>query len=393
LRQGVYFALQGDVSMGSYAQAAQTRWKNSSSAPSMCVALAEIVNLPSEFVSRNPYLVVSQTDWIIWYAAAVPLPYFLPHSHPGSRYLLVRTLTVGPEAVEAGPAVPFVTLDPHFKLTVGGKSIQIPQPTHKIDEVLRLRQQDLISDGNDATDRALFERGADGFPGRVASEKPICVEETDDEKMDDDPEDYDETWMDDDGDGAEGKDECSAESNRVALSAVTVPVDDWKHDEEWVRAGTQFMMGPPSESSTGATIALQRELRQMLKEQKAAKNLRDLGWYMPEAFIDDNLYQWIVELHSFEESLPIAEGMKAKSVLASHVRLGIVSNRSPSTVQECELTNPRDPLPADVSVFTAILQNPETTLHAFLPGSPFRCFTSSIQFNMYACREVAGMSL
>jgi ubiquitin-conjugating enzyme E2 Q len=57
--------------MGSYAQAAQTRWKNSSSAASMCVALAEIVNLPSEFVSRNPYLVVSQTDWIIWYIIAV----------------------------------------------------------------------------------------------------------------------------------------------------------------------------------------------------------------------------------------------------------------------------------------------------------------------------------
>lgn len=50
----------------------------------------------------------------------------------------------------------------------------------------------------------------------------------------------------------------------------------------------------------------------MMKEQEMAKSLKELGWYMPEEFIRDNLYQWIVELHSFDPDLPIAKDMKAK---------------------------------------------------------------------------------
>jgi hypothetical protein len=54
--------------MGSYAVGSSTRWRNSTSTPSSAVALAAIVNLPEEFVSRSPYLVVAQTDWILWWA-------------------------------------------------------------------------------------------------------------------------------------------------------------------------------------------------------------------------------------------------------------------------------------------------------------------------------------
>ncbi len=57
-------------------------------------------------------------------------------------------------------------------------------------------------------------------------------------------------------------------------------------------------------------MAVQRELRSMLKEQEAANSLRELGWYMPPEFIGDNLFQWIVEMHSFDPSLPIREGFE-----------------------------------------------------------------------------------
>lgn len=63
---GVYLAKDATVSMGTYAQGAQHTWKRSQSCPSNCVALAEIVNLPSRFVSSNPYFVVADTTWIMW---------------------------------------------------------------------------------------------------------------------------------------------------------------------------------------------------------------------------------------------------------------------------------------------------------------------------------------
>ena len=103
--------------------------------------------------------------------------------------------------------------------------------------------------------------------------------------------------------------------NRTALSANGIVEDDWTHDEAWVRASIEGLMPPPTQSSPSATSALQRELKAMLKEQNSAKRLKELGWYMPPDFIGDNLFQWIVEMHSFEEDLPVAKDMRSRCVL------------------------------------------------------------------------------
>ena len=50
----------------------------------------------------------------------------------------------------------------------------------------------------------------------------------------------------------------------------------------------------------------------MLKEQENTKSLKTLGWHMPPEFIGDNLFQWVVELHSFERELPVAQDMATK---------------------------------------------------------------------------------
>lgn len=63
---GVYFAKDGSTSMGSYAQSSPNVWRNSQIAPRCCVAVAEIVNQPTKFVSSNPHYVVADTTWIIW---------------------------------------------------------------------------------------------------------------------------------------------------------------------------------------------------------------------------------------------------------------------------------------------------------------------------------------
>lgn len=90
------------------------------------------------------------------------------------------------------------------------------------------------------------------------------------------------------------------------------PLDDWKHDAEYVQRALETFTPPPFESSGSATIALQKELMLTLKEQKNAKSLKDLGWYVPTELLGDNLYQWIVEMHSFDPDLPIAKDMEKK---------------------------------------------------------------------------------
>lgn len=60
---GVYHALDLSTSMG-YATAAQDFWPGSELRPSTAVSMNEIVNATEKFTSRNPYLVVSQVDWI-----------------------------------------------------------------------------------------------------------------------------------------------------------------------------------------------------------------------------------------------------------------------------------------------------------------------------------------
>src|SRR5438309_1876963 len=79
------------TSVGYYAQTGRSSWQKSVIAPANCMALAELVNLPSKFVSSEPHYVVKDTHWIMWYVL------FLAHkttaSFVFSRYLLVKGAT------------------------------------------------------------------------------------------------------------------------------------------------------------------------------------------------------------------------------------------------------------------------------------------------------------
>jgi ubiquitin-conjugating enzyme E2 Q len=102
-------------------------------------------------------------------------------------------------------------------------------------------------------------------------------------------------------------------------------------------------MPPPFESSPSATMAVQRELKTMLKEQDKAMmspgGLKELGWYMPQESMIDSLFQWIVEMHSFDETLPIAKDLKSTCLV-------FLSSKGASTlifsVQEREFVDIRD---------------------------------------------------
>jgi ubiquitin-conjugating enzyme E2 Q len=69
-------------------------------------------------------------------------------------------------------------------------------------------------------------------------------------------------------------------------------------------------MPPPQYATSFATRILQKQFQSTVNIQKQEK-LHELGWYVDPNLISGNLYQWIVELHSFDAELPLAKDMKA----------------------------------------------------------------------------------
>lgn len=69
----------------------------------------------------------------------------------------------------------------------------------------------------------------------------------------------------------------------------------------------------PSWATMTATRRLAQERREMMKTQDET-DLAELGWYIDFKQLDQaaTLFRWVVELHSFDEALPLARDMKAK---------------------------------------------------------------------------------
>ena len=72
------------------------------------------------------------------------------------------------------------------------------------------------------------------------------------------------------------------------------------------------MLESPSYATPTASKTLQKELTATLKIQDSTP-LNELGWYLDRELIT-NVYQWIVELHSFEPTLPLAKDMSSRSL-------------------------------------------------------------------------------
>lgn len=262
---GVYFAADGSVSMSTYAAPNYSRWGGSNLKPNKCLVLAEIVNVPSRFVCRFPCYVVNNTDWIM------------------CRYLLVDCgdHDFTQEAIyPKGPRGIFLEQDPQYEAKVQNVPIDIPKPSHHLDKILEECRQARLSVEYDQDDMSIF--GA-------ADEVQQSV--------------------------------MPASLSSPAMTADTVVTTDpplkWFPDHGWTEKNVLDLLPPPIESSTVATMALQRELKVLHKELLKARKQNEielLGWYIPSEFNTDNIYQWVVEMHSFDPELPVAKDMKERGV-------------------------------------------------------------------------------
>lgn len=190
----------------------------------------------------------------------------------------------GKMATMATTPVPIVQFDPKYQTTVNNKVIEIPDPAYKVESLLQARKSDFVHEDPDEEDLAIFQLD---LSKRVSHPSQHDLDDEDDYHV-----------------------------QVASTSKVSGPVqrvkDDWKHDADYVNATLENLMLPPFQSSPSASMAIQRELKAMLKEQEMAPCLRDLGWYMPPELIGDNLYQWIVEVHSLDPELPISKDMQRR---------------------------------------------------------------------------------
>ncbi|KAG1824854.1 uncharacterized protein BJ212DRAFT_1322854 [Suillus subaureus] len=261
---GVYFAKDGVISMGSYATASSQSWRNSTIAPSACVALAEIINLPQKFTSHNPYYVVKQTEWIMCRYLLVNT---FDYSHSNSIFTSINTTTSTTPSKSKVRNVPFIKHDPNCRPLLSNAQVEIPQPSYKLEKLLGLCQDAYVPPKLDEDDSAVFS----------------------------------------------APDEVEVKPKSIAPYINGKPKQDWVHDASWVEKNINLLLPPPADSTPGATMALQKEFRAMMKEQGGAESLATLGWYMPPEF-NENLFQWVVEMHSFDPDLPIAKDLKSKGV-------------------------------------------------------------------------------
>ncbi|KAK4458827.1 hypothetical protein QBC42DRAFT_313354 [Cladorrhinum samala] len=273
---GVYFSPNYTTSVGYSGSKFGRCWPKSNLNFISCLSLNEIINAPDQFVSKDPHYVVAQPDW---------------HQ---CRYLFIQPVPEarGPAMEEASklPKGSFHSLAQGFEpLGSTGHSLKIPLsaiPTRTVSlgseppSILVKRtisEQQSDADGEDAEDVAIvFEAVEMESGGNTASPPP----------------------------------------------AKKLMVEKSKTD--FVPGSLDFStlarLNPPSFANESALKALGKELKNLQAVQTKAP-LHELGWYVDFDQVT-NLFQWIVELHSFDPALPLANDMKVNGItsIVSEIR-------------------------------------------------------------------------
>ncbi|GAA5925491.1 uncharacterized protein JCM15063_005038 [Sporobolomyces koalae] len=288
---GCYFALQGEVSFGTYAVPNMTIWKNAEFPIDKLAALAEIVNVPQEFVSNKPYLVVDKVDWI------------------QCRYLIVQRsrppaestdAVVTTDASDTAHELPTsqlpqtLPLDPNFRITLNNKVINIPDVVYKLERLAS--KVDNADNELNASDSELlnFEVGStstDSGNSRKSFKR------------------YGSSSL-----------SSSSPSRKVSKKEpeLFVPCDD-------TRLGFVKLLPPPPNPSRTAMITIGKELRAMLEQQKQEGPVQ-AGFYFDPERSNDNMFTWVLEVPvgSFDQDLPIVKDMKMHKItsLLFEIRFG-----------------------------------------------------------------------
>ena len=304
---GVYHAMDASTSIG-YTGALwpggrntmmNGHWPNSQLKITGALALNEIINAPEHFVhssgSNANILVIAQLDWI------------------QTRYLFVQCNVDGWQTTEANPTQLYEQDPKRHPRGMKNESIKLPitavskarrpqttKPDQPVSKKVKIDltaedAADLVSDETDMEDLAIFFSDAE--------EEPQVKEGTQDLIP-------------------------QASSGQATRDPPMTAFEPGSLD-----TSTLTLLNPPSYATPIATKSLQRELQSTLRIQNSTPH-HQLGWYINPDLIS-NVYQWIVELHSFDKTLPLAKDMTDRQInsIVIEVRFGASYPMSPPFIR------------------------------------------------------------
>lgn len=307
---GVYMSNNAQVSLG-YCGVAYSRhrgvfgavpgavphslWKPSALKISTVLSLQEVVNHPEQFKSHNPHYVVANIDWI------------------QTRYLFVKTdATPNSEKSLAGEYMQ----DPaRLAWNEQRKPISIP-----LTAISKSRRPgcSIQTVANTPAKRAKTVCGTDQATAeQFQDDANSVISDAEDFALIAPP------WPDSDVRSNETESEReSMVSNDKKRHADDAPRTDFvpgKLDLDGIK-----FLDEPEDAAPSATKALMRLLKDALQTQESTPP-EDLGWYITRDLVS-NMYQWILELHSFPPDLPLAGDLKRAGLTSIVMELRFTSD-------------------------------------------------------------------
>lgn len=280
---GVYLSSRFDISLG-YTQSylREASWPQSMLNMKSMISLNEVVNCTSRFVSSSPHYVVKHLDWI------------------QPRYLFVGT-TSGDFRKSPSSTVLYQQDPVHPAHGPCGNLVKIPLSAFSSIRRQRLHLQSPSKNETSWIPGDSAENIDDSASVSTAIEDLTILlsEEESDEEM-----------------GEQSSEETPSGLNNKVVKKATVhgkdaldeiPATDFAPGSLQVRSLP--LLAAPEYATPAATKVLQRRLQEALKLQEKEKS-HELGWYIDPNLIT-TVYQWIVELHSFDPVLPLAKDLRS----------------------------------------------------------------------------------
>ncbi|KAF1833761.1 hypothetical protein BDW02DRAFT_371019 [Decorospora gaudefroyi] len=296
---GVYHAPDVNTSM-SYSMHGGACWPMSELKIQQALALNEVVNAPSEYVSQTPHLVVAQLDWI------------------QTRYLFVRTRVDYAAPVTPVPGTkPLDCVEQDPSRTPRGVDGPLVIPIHAIAASRRPKAMTTTKNkrqkasGKSQYDPIEIDDDDDDAASVATLEEDRIIFEFDGDYK---TRHYDDSLPTPNSISDKGKSKMGAiasfSSKIFGKHSSSKPLTDYLPGT--LDYTTLPMLQMPAWATTSATKRLMKDFKDLIQVQRR-EPAHELGWHIDEDKID-NMYQWIVELHSFDPTLPLAQDMKKRDI-------------------------------------------------------------------------------